>query len=68
MGLTLLKPYDINKKISLQTKYSLLHLQFASSKNWDIYKQIEREINVLQGLNNIGIPKYIETIDHIVGA
>ncbi|MGK7886136.1 MAG: serine/threonine protein kinase [Crocosphaera sp.] len=40
---------------------------FASSKNWDLYKQIEQEINVLKSLDYIGIPNYIETIDHSDG-
>ncbi|MDJ0508589.1 MAG: protein kinase [Crocosphaera sp.] len=53
------------KAIKLSTKdYVIIkQFQFASSKNWDVYKQIEREINVLQGLDNIGIPNYLGTID-----
>jgi serine/threonine protein kinase len=36
---------------------------FATTKNWDVYKEIEREINVLQGLNYKGIPRYLAQFD-----
>ncbi len=54
------------KAVQLSTNDDVIikQFQFASSKNWDVYKQIEREINVLQGLDNIGIPKYLKTIDN----
>ena len=54
------------KAVQLSTNDYVIIKQFhfASSTNWDVYKQIEREINVLNGLDHIGIPKYLETIDH----
>ena len=37
--------------------------RFATSSDWDSYKQIEREIEVLQGLNHSGIPQYLARFD-----
>ncbi len=54
------------KAVQLSTNdYVIIkQFQFASSQNWDVYQQVEREINVLEGLDHIGIPNYLETINH----
>ncbi len=51
-------------KLSTNDYVIIKQFQFASSQNWDVYKQVEREINVLEGLDHIGIPNYLETINH----
>ena len=37
--------------------------RFATRSDWDSYKAIEREIEVLQGLNHPGIPRYLAQFD-----
>lgn len=51
-------------KLSTNDYVTIKQFQFASSQNWDVYQQVEREINVLEGLKHIGIPNYLETINH----
>ncbi|WP_199249049.1 serine/threonine-protein kinase [[Phormidium] sp. ETS-05] len=43
--------------------------QFASGSNstWEIYEEYQREIQVLQGLNHPGIPRYIESFQTDAG-
>jgi serine/threonine protein kinase len=50
-------------KISTQTSIIIKQFRFATSGDWKAYKQVEREINVLQGLNHPGIPRYLDTFD-----
>ncbi|MGK7962871.1 serine/threonine protein kinase [Crocosphaera sp.] len=54
------------KAVNLSTDDDVIikQFQFASSKNWAVYRQVEREINVLENLEHIGIPKYVKTINH----
>lgn len=37
--------------------------RFATTGDWESYKAIEREIDVLQGLNHPGIPRYLAQFD-----
>lgn len=37
--------------------------RFATSSDWNSYKEIEREISILQDLNHDGIPKYLAKFD-----
>lgn len=36
---------------------------FVSSRDWEEYQAVEREIKVLQGLNHPGIPRYLDSFD-----
>ena len=49
--------------IATQTPVIIKQFRFANSDNWNSYKAIEREIEVLQGLNHPGIPKYLNRFD-----
>ncbi|HEY9704755.1 MAG TPA: serine/threonine-protein kinase, partial [Allocoleopsis sp.] len=53
------------KAVEIDTKKSVVikQFRFATTSNWDDYKEIEREITVLQGLNHAGIPKYLTKFD-----
>lgn len=53
------------KAIEIATNKPIIIKQFtfAKTSDWDGYKEIEREINVLQGLNHDGIPKFLKTFD-----
>ena len=50
-------------EIGTQTPVIIKQFRFATTSNWDSYKAIEREIEVLQGLNHPGIPKYLTKFD-----
>lgn len=47
-------------EIATQTPVVIKQFRFATQSNWNEYKEIEREIEVLKGLNHQGIPKYLE--------
>lgn len=47
------------KKIATQEKVIIKQFCLATSSDWNIYKEIEREIDILQSLNHSGIPKYL---------
>lgn len=51
--------------IDLKTQQSVVikQFRFATTNNWDSYKEIEREIEVLRELNHSGIPRYISQFD-----
>lgn len=51
--------------IDLKTQQSVVikQFRFATTNNWDSYKEIEREIEVLKELNHSGIPRYISQFD-----
>ena len=49
--------------IATQTPVIIKQFRFAISDDWNSYKAIEREIEVLQGLNHPGIPKYLQRFD-----
>lgn len=53
------------KALEIATRKLILikQFRFATSSNWDSYKQIEREIEVLQSLNHTGIPRYLAKFD-----
>ncbi len=53
------------KAIDIATKTSVIikQFRFATTNDWNSYKAIEREIEVLQGLNHPGIPKYLNRFD-----
>lgn len=46
-------------EIATQNFVVIKQFRFATTNNWDAYKQIEREIQVLQGLNHPNISLYI---------
>ena len=50
-------------KIDTQIPVIIKQFRFANSSNWDSFKEIEREIDVLRGLNHRGIPQYLDKID-----
>lgn len=50
-------------EIATQKPVVIKQFRFATNSNWDSYKQIEREIEVLQGLDHEGIPKYLNKFD-----
>lgn len=50
-------------EITTETPVIIKQFRFANSEDWDSYKAIEREIEVLQGLNHPGIPKYLARFD-----
>ena len=45
-------------KIANQEPVVIKQFRFATTSDWDSHKQIEREIEVLKGLNHPGIPRY----------
>ncbi|WPF87925.1 protein kinase [Cyanobacterium aponinum AL20118] len=51
--------------IDLKTQQYVVikQFRFATTNNWDSYKEIEREIEVLKELNHPGIPRYISQFD-----
>lgn len=51
--------------IDIKTHQSVVikQFRFATTNNWDSYKEIEREIEVLKELNHPGIPHYISQFD-----
>lgn len=52
------------KAVEIATQKSVIIKQFSfATKTWDGYKEIEREIEVLQGLNHDGIPKFKKKFD-----
>lgn len=52
------------KAIEIATSKFVVIKQFCfATKKWDGYRQIEREIEVLKGLNHRGIPKYLNKFD-----
>lgn len=50
-------------EIATQKPVVIKQFRFATDSGWDSYKEIEREIEVLQGLNHPGIPKYLAQFD-----
>lgn len=51
-------------EINTNTPVVIKQFRFASAQNsWSEFKEIEREIDVLRGLNHPGIPKYLNKID-----
>lgn len=53
------KALDINSQQAVVIK----QFCFAKTNNWDEYKAIEREIEVLRGLKHPGIPKFLTKFD-----
>ena len=53
------KAIDIKSKKPVVIK----QFRFATTSDWDSYKLIEREIEVLRGLKHRGIPKYLTKFD-----
>lgn len=54
------------KAIEIATQNIVVIKQFRFAKksdDWSGYKAVERESEVLQGLNNRGIPKYLTQFD-----
>lgn len=53
------------KAIDLKSKKPVVikQFRFATTSDWDSYKLIEREIEVLRGLQHRGIPKYLTKFD-----
>lgn len=49
--------------IKTQQLVVIKQFRFAMTNNWDSYKEIEGEIEVLKGLNHSGIPRYINQFD-----
>lgn len=49
--------------IKTQQLVVIKQFRFAMTNNWDSYKEIEGEIQVLKGLNHSGIPRYINQFD-----
>jgi serine/threonine protein kinase len=50
-------------EIANQKPVVIKQFRFATRSDWDSYKAIEREIEVLQGLNHPGIPRYLAQFD-----
>ena len=50
-------------EIATDKPVAIKQFRFATSSDWDSYKQIEREIEVLQSLNHSGIPQYLARFD-----
>ena len=50
-------------EIITQAPVIIKQFRFANNNDWNSYKAIEREIEVLQGLNHSGIPKYLNRFD-----
>ncbi|EAZ88124.1 serine/threonine protein kinase, partial [Crocosphaera chwakensis] len=50
-------------EIATKTPVIIKQFKFATTNDWNSYKAIEREIEVLQGLNHPGIPKYLNRFD-----
>ncbi|MGY6528402.1 MAG: serine/threonine protein kinase [Cyanobacterium sp.] len=50
-------------EIETQTPVIIKQFRFANSSNWDSFKEIEREIDVLKGLKHRGIPQYLDKVD-----
>lgn len=50
-------------EISAQKTVVIKQFSFATANNLESYKAIEREIEVLQGLNHAGIPRYLAQFD-----
>jgi serine/threonine protein kinase len=53
------KALDLNSQQAVVIK----QFCFAKTSNWDEYKAIEREIEVLRGLKHPGIPKFLTKFD-----
>ncbi|MDB9434403.1 serine/threonine protein kinase [Microcystis aeruginosa] len=53
------KALDLNSQQAVVIK----QFCFAKTNNWDEYKAIEREIEVLRGLKHPGIPKFLTKFD-----
>ena len=53
------------KALEIATKKPVIikQFRFATNSNWDSYKEIEREIEVLEGLKHQGIPRYLAKFD-----
>lgn len=47
------------REINTQKLVVIKQFRFATTSHWGDYKEIEREINVLKGLNHSGIPRYL---------
>ena len=50
-------------EIITHTPVIIKQFRFANNNDWNSYKAIEREIEVLQGLNHPGIPQYLNRFD-----
>ncbi|GEM_PF-2885298 len=50
-------------EITTQNPVVIKQFRFATTGDWASYKEIEREIEVLKGLNHPGIPQYLEKFD-----
>ncbi|WP_439345061.1 hypothetical protein [Vacuolonema iberomarrocanum] len=56
------------KRLTDQLPVVIKHFQFATSDNgWSDYDAHHREIEVLQGLEHPGIPKYLESFQTAKG-
>ena len=53
------------KALEIATKKFVVikQFRFATGGDWNIYKQIEREIDILKDLNHPGIPRYLARFD-----
>ncbi|MEC4812828.1 MAG: serine/threonine-protein kinase [Scytonema sp. PMC 1069.18] len=51
------------KRVNTQEHIVIKQFQFARSHSWSAFKAYEREIEVLQGLNHRGIPRYLDSFE-----